>query len=98
MPYPLNNITSQDNYNDFSTTLVPPRPVHKATITIANAAVFVRLERCNGVRVGAGVFLPEEFWIPGVYGITREFPFGRIQFRSAVLGKPAQITANVAGS
>lgn len=96
MPYPVNNVATTDQYDDLLTTLIPPRPVHKITVTVANAAAFVQMERCDGLRVGAGVMLAEEFWIPGVYGITREFPIGRVRFRSAAPGSPARITATAA--
>lgn len=98
MPYPLNNVETSDEYDDFLKTLIPPRPVQKANITIANAAAFVQMERCDSMRVGAGVMLPEELWLPGVYSITREFYFGRIRFKSGATGIPAQIIASVAGS
>jgi hypothetical protein len=96
LPYPLNNAETLDTYDDNRTTLVPPRTVHAARIIIANAAAMVSLERCDTLRVGAGVMLPEEFWPPGVYGsVEREFPIGLIKFRSAVVGVPAQVSATV---
>jgi hypothetical protein len=93
MPYPLNNATTSDQYNDNGATLLPPRPMSEGRITVANAAVYAQLERCDGMRVGAGVMLPEEFWVPGVYGIQRPYRVGRVRFRSAVAGTPAQVSA-----
>jgi hypothetical protein len=94
MPYPLNNVATSDAYTQ-AATLTPPRTVRKARIVIANAAAYVAIERVDlGLRVGGGSFLPEEFWVPGVYGITRDFDMGRIQFRSGAPGVPAQVTAS----
>lgn len=96
MPYPLNNVDTSDAYT-LATTLSPPRTVKKVNIVITNAAAYVSMERCDmGMRVGGGTFLPEEFKIPGVYGITRDFAIGRIRFRSGATGVPAKVTAAAA--
>jgi hypothetical protein len=98
LPYPLKNVGTLDGYDDTRTTLFPPRPVHKVTVTVLNATAFVQFERCDNMRVGGGVLLPEELWIPGVHSVTREFLIGRVRFRSGVTGVPAQISANATGS
>lgn len=94
MPYPLNNVTTADSYTP-QATLQPPHPCRKLLITVNNKPVFVRMERCDNSRVGGGIQQAEELWIPGVYGITRNYPVGQVEFRSATSGNPAQVIATV---
>ena len=94
MPYPLNNVETDDGYDDFTATLElhPPRRV--ATVTVSNAAVFAQFDRIpSGMRAGAGTLEPEEYWLPGVTMVDRDYEFSRIRFRSAVAGEPARISA-----
>ena len=93
MPYPLNNVATSDQYTD-AATCNRPTVSTKATIVITNAAVFVQLENCEGsLTPGSGQYMPEEFWIPAAYGITRDFPIGNIRFRSAASGTPGRVNA-----
>ena len=95
MPYPLNNVTTQDTYVD-ATTLNTPYPSQKAQVIITNATAFMQIERLDpGVKPGSGQFLAEELKVPGVYSFTREYNIGFIRFRSVVSGVPAQVTASI---
>lgn len=96
MPYPLNNVTTLDGYDDARTTLLPPKPAPQVQVLVANAGVYMQLERCDGLRVGGGLLLPEEFKAPGMHGIDRGFPIGRVRFRSAAPGTPAQVSGSAA--
>lgn len=93
MPYPLNNVPTQDAYNDFATTCEFHPPTRSATVIVGNAAIFAQLMRVPpGMRGAAMQPEPEEFWITGVYTVDRDFDFAAIRFRSAVAGQPAQVS------
>lgn len=94
MPYPLNNVSTADAYDDFVATLELHPPRTEATVVITGAAAMVQLSRIPpGMAAGAGTLEPEEFWVPSAYVVDREFRFDRIRFRSAVPGTPAQVSA-----
>lgn len=94
MPYPLNNVETLDSYDDTRTTCEFQSPRRTATVIVANAAVFAQFERVPpGLRAGAGTLEPEEFWTPALITVDRDFDIGRIRFRSAVPGVPAQVSA-----
>lgn len=85
----LNNITTANAYGAANTTL-NCEGSHRQTFLITGAAVFIRIwQRFSpGQRAGGpGV---ELFMPPGFY--DRTWALDRIEVRSAVSGKPAQIT------
>jgi hypothetical protein len=86
----LNNVTTADGYTAAST-------LHAANSTrlmihARNAAVFYEL----GQGVGGVVWLGEVFLPPGTLGADRQFDAVRV--RSALAGKPAQITIDAGGA
>ena len=89
MPYPLNNVTvSSDSYTEAATVKFQ-RPMATVAVTVNNAAVYAQIERCEpGMRAGSGSYLAEEYWLPGVYSISRDHLLGSIRFRRAVAATP----------
>lgn len=106
MPYPLNNVTTANAYTT-ANTLECPRGV-RVQINVSNAAVFYQIGFNVDVHkaepqsimelLGAGqnnfvgniIYGPEVFFIPRSDILTRICD--SIRVRSAVAGKPAQVT------
>ncbi len=93
MPYPLNNVqVTNDQYDDAHTAKFQ-LPVNSCFIIVANAAVYIQIERVEpGMRTGAGNFLPEEFKIPGAYQFRRDYTMGQVRVRRAVTTTTPSVT------
>lgn len=94
--YVLNNITTTDTYTDESTLECPGTT--ELNILTYNAAIYLQYAfRIAGYRAGATVWVPPEgvFFPPGerVRGRNVE----QVRVRSAVIGKPAQVTIEAVG-
>lgn len=87
--YALNNVTTQDNYTVDSTLECPGTT--ELNILIANAAVYLQFAFRNaGYTSAAPVWSPEVFYPPGEK--TRGRNVEQVRVRSALAGKPAQVT------
>lgn len=91
----LNNVTTLDSY-DATTTLICQGAV-KINLEVSGAAIFYRYAPRTSLRPGAtiGNFGPEAFKGPATYLLGRNIE--AIQVRSAVPGKPAQVTIEALG-
>lgn len=87
MPYALNNVATQNVYAQ-ATTLACPQSV-RFNLHVFNAGIFFRLGNAPGVTPGAQS-VAEIFRAPGLYSMDRRLD--QIEVRSAVVGKPAQVT------
>lgn len=100
MPYPLNNVATQDTYVD-AATAVFPRPTDGFSVQVYNAGIFYRLLYVprNTLRTGAyQEDAVEHFAGPSFITFSQaDAPdggqFAGIRFRSAVAGVPANVTA-----
>lgn len=91
MPFPLNNVTTEDDFTE-AATLTPQLPGAKLNIILANNAAMMQVEHLReGMKVGSGVFDDEEYLVPGAYSMNRTV--GLVRFRNATPGLNASITA-----
>jgi hypothetical protein len=96
MPYPINNVTTADQYVDATTAIIDP-PLEAPSMIVTGASVYYQTQDYNGLRGGGGQWNPEVFAPPGRYSFsaTDFAPVGKcsgIRVRSAVAGQPAQIS------
>lgn len=94
--YVLNNVTTSDDYSDAATLECPG--TKELNILVYNAAVYLQYAfRTVGYTAGSVVWQPAEgvFFPPGerVRGRNVE----QVRVRSAVAGKPAQVTIEAIG-
>lgn len=88
MPYPLNNVTvNNDNYADAQTCRFQ-LAVDQAFVAVFNQSVYMQVFRVeSGMRANAGQPLSEEFLVPGAYTLNRGYSMGALSFRR--VGVPA---------
>lgn len=87
--FALNNVETQDDYSD-DTTLECPGTT-ELNLIVANAAVFLQYAfRSVGYSSQATVWSPEVYFPPSTYVRGRRVE--QVRVRSAVKGKPAQVT------
>jgi len=100
MPYPLNNVATQDAYNDSVTTALFPLPRASFSVIVSNAAVFYQLAGL-GPADREAAWEPTEhqalpsllsFRDPVAEGLPPGTKFAGIRFRSAASGVPARVT------
>lgn len=94
MSYALNNITTANGYTPANTLQDLPSS-SKVNGQIANAAVYVQVQRRWGSNVGPGYWDPEVFLTPQKFNWAR-FGLCGVRVRSAVPGAPGQATLEIA--
>lgn len=98
MPYPFNNVTTADAYDD-ARSVVFPSPKAAFTLNIANAAIYYQLAR-PGNRSGDYVWDQNEYYLlPSFTSFSDpsvEIPgataFAGVRVRSAAVGIAAAVT------
>lgn len=98
MSWPMNNITTEDNYPAERTSkCLEGGPGSRVVIDIYNAAIYYQL-KCDpkGGAGGQARWQPEVFAAPGSRSIVRRGIFG-VRCRSAVKGTAAQVTMEIVG-
>jgi hypothetical protein len=99
VPFPLNNVATQDTYVD-ALTCVFLQPRSSFSVQVFNAAVLYKLllVPANALRVGTYTADPFEKFYPPALGNFDEgdLPLGQafagIMFRSAVAGTPGNVS------
>jgi len=88
--YALNNVTTQDAYTAATTLDLLP-PCSRVNLDVNNTAIYWSVKLAvAGTQLGA--WGPDVFMSPGSRTLQRSNIVG-IRVRSAVAGKPAQVTA-----
>ena len=95
MTYPVNNVTTANEYTDANTATFSP-PKQTAYMVVTGASVFYRIMPGVGLQALAGQYLQEVFVPPGRYSFSSDdSPTGyiaQLAVRSAVAGIPAQVS------
>lgn len=93
MSWALNNVTSENAYSEKTT--LETGLAKRASISVFNASILYQVltEPERGMK-GLAIWQPEVFLAPGSLSIGRRGLYG-IRFRSAVAGKPAQVTVEL---
>lgn len=89
----LNNVTTADAYTA-ANTLDAIAPGPRVTLDVFNQSVFWQARISHDPIERSGTWLDEVFMAPSSRTISRKWITG-FRVRSAVAGKPAQITAQV---
>lgn len=93
MPYPLNNVTVDNDEYDDDRTLRFQVPVDSAFVAVFNQTVYMQVGRVEpGMRSDTAAYLTEEFMVPGAYTLNRGYLMGALRFRRATT-EDAQVTA-----
>lgn len=85
--YVLNNATTADTYTSGNTLNCPD--AIRLNLTVANAGIYLRFASSLDGSRGGGQ-RPEIFFPPGFY--NRGWRVDEVAVRSAVAGRPAQVT------
>lgn len=85
----LANVTTADDFTDAATLRLPGTV--RIVLQVANAAVFYQLDESEE---GKGLWTGERFLSPSIGSLDRRC--SGIRFRSALLGKPAQVSCELA--
>lgn len=94
MSWPLNNVTTSDEYTEATT--LETGPASRVTLDVYNHAIFVSLLTSPNGERGRAVWQPDLFMAPASKQFIRRGLFG-VKVRSAVKGEPAQVTIEVVG-
>jgi len=86
----LNNITTANEYTE-ANTLETRYAIRRSTVRVYNAAIMRQLLVAPVNDPSLAVWEEELFLAPGVQSDRRDWYYG-IRVRSAVAGKPAQVT------
>ena len=89
----LNNVTTQDTYA--AATTLAAHGSRVVNLQVANAAVYWQVGRSAAPGLEPAYDDPEEFLLPGLHSFDRAADAVRV--RSAVAGKPAQVTVTARG-
>jgi hypothetical protein len=95
MPYPLNNVSTSDNFTD-AATLTPHAASSKLNVVVTNSTVYMSVEKLQpGMKPGSGQYDEPEIVVPGYYNRSYDAPIGNVRFRSGVIGAPGQVIASM---
>lgn len=93
MSWTLNNVESKNNYE--AATTIETGKAKRANVSVYNAAVLVQLLTDPVGKIKAQAqWQPPLFVAPGSIAFARNGLFG-VRFKSAVSGKPAQVTVEL---
>lgn len=95
MPWPLNNIKTENEYSKANT--LEGGPGNRAVLDVYNQSVYVQLLTAPNGEQSRAKWTPERFIAPGSRTFPRKGIFG-IRVRSAVKGKAAQVTMEIVGA